>query len=48
MDRFFLELRVQLEPIAANIDPKAQVKQRGTIECLKEFEDIPKMCLTFL
>ncbi|CAF0947761.1 unnamed protein product [Rotaria sp. Silwood1] len=41
------ELRLNIEPIKTTIDPKAQIKQLGTIECLKEFRDLPKINFTF-
>ncbi|CAF5144342.1 unnamed protein product, partial [Rotaria magnacalcarata] len=34
-------------PIKTGIDPKAQIKQSGTIECLKEFQELPIINLTF-
>ncbi|CAF5079193.1 unnamed protein product, partial [Rotaria sp. Silwood1] len=40
-------LRLNIEPIKTTIDPKAQIKQLGTIECLKEFRDLPKINFTF-
>ena len=36
-----------MEPIKSTIDPRAQIKQTGTIDCLKEFNDLPKMNITF-
>ncbi|CAF0755718.1 unnamed protein product [Didymodactylos carnosus] len=44
---FILELRVDAEQIKSTIEPKTQTKQMLTIECLKEFRDIPKMNLSF-
>jgi AP-2 complex subunit alpha len=41
------ELRIHIEPINTIIDPKAQVKQTGTIECLRDFRDLPVMNVTF-
>jgi hypothetical protein len=37
-----------MESIKSTIDPQAQIKQTGTIDCLKEFSDLPKMTITFL
>ncbi len=37
-----------MEQIKTSIDPKAQIKQTGIIECLKEFKDVPKMNVAFL
>lgn len=45
---FHLELRVAMEPMPSAIDPGAQVKQIGIIECLKDFRQLPKMTLSFL
>ncbi len=42
-----LELRFNMDPIKSTIDPRAQLKQTGTIDCLKEFHDVPKMTITF-
>ena len=33
-------MRFNIEPIKSGIDPKAQIKQSGTIECLKEFQEL--------
>ena len=32
----------------STIDPGAQAKQIGTIECLKDFRQLPKMNISFL
>ena len=45
---FRIELRINIEPIKTSIDPRAQVKQTGTIECLKDFRDSPTMNVVFL
>jgi hypothetical protein len=37
-----------METIKTSIDPKAQSKQLGTIECLRDYQDLPKMNVTFL
>ncbi|CAF4257305.1 unnamed protein product, partial [Rotaria magnacalcarata] len=36
-----------MEPTKATIDSRAQIKQSGTIDCLKDFRDLPKMSITF-
>jgi len=36
-----------MEPIKSTIDPRAQIKQTGKIDCIKEFNDLPKMTITF-
>jgi hypothetical protein len=36
-----------MEPIKSAIDPRAQIKQTGQIDCVKEFYDLPKMTITF-
>ncbi|CAF3795874.1 unnamed protein product [Rotaria sordida] len=41
------ELRMNMEPIKTTIDSRAQIKQSGTIDCLKDFYDLPKMNITF-
>ncbi|CAM4780291.1 unnamed protein product [Rotaria magnacalcarata] len=41
------DIRFNIEPIKTGIDPKAQIKQSGTIECLKEFQELPIINLTF-
>ncbi|UJR23024.1 hypothetical protein I4U23_026050 [Adineta vaga] len=40
-------LRINMESIQTTIDPRAQIKQAGTIECLQDFHDLPKMSVTF-
>ena len=45
---FGLELRIQMEPMPSSVEPKAQIKQRGTIECLKDFQEMPKISVSFL
>ncbi|CAF0846386.1 unnamed protein product [Rotaria sordida] len=47
LDELESELRLNLEPIKPTIDPKAQIKQSGTIECLQEFRDLPKINFSF-
>ena len=42
-----LALRVNMEPIPSTIDSRAQIKQMGTCECLKEYQHAPKMTLAF-
>lgn len=42
-----IEIRFNIEPINTSIDPKAQIKQIGTIECLKDFRDLPTMNVVF-
>ncbi|CAF1162721.1 unnamed protein product [Adineta ricciae] len=41
------ELRIHMEPVQTTLDPRAQIKQVGTIECLKDYRDLPKMSLSF-
>ncbi|CAF4690086.1 unnamed protein product [Rotaria sp. Silwood1] len=41
------ELRINMEPIKGTIDSRAQLKQSGTIDCIKDFYDLPKMNITF-
>jgi hypothetical protein len=36
-----------MEPIKSTIDPRAQIKQSGKIDCIREFNDLPKMNITF-
>jgi hypothetical protein len=44
----YIELRINMEPIKSTIDPRAQIKQIGKIDCIREFYDLPKMNITFL
>ncbi|CAF0860690.1 unnamed protein product [Didymodactylos carnosus] len=41
------QLRVNAEQIKSTIESKAQSKQLLTIECLKEFQDMPKISVSF-
>ncbi|UJR25875.1 hypothetical protein I4U23_007225 [Adineta vaga] len=42
------ELQINMEPLKSTIDPKAQIKQMGTIKCIKDFYDFPMMNISFL
>ncbi|CAF0857773.1 unnamed protein product [Adineta ricciae] len=41
-------LRMNFDPIKSTIDPKAQIKQTGTIDCIKDFAELPTMNISFL
>ncbi|CAF1367403.1 unnamed protein product [Adineta steineri] len=41
------DLRINMEPIKSSIDSKAQIKQAGTIECIKDYGNLPKMNVAF-
>ncbi|CAF0971989.1 unnamed protein product [Adineta steineri] len=42
------ELRINMEPVKSTIDPRAQSKQTGTIDCIADFRDLPMMNISFL
>ena len=44
---FSIDLRINIEPVHTTIDPRAQLKQTGTVECLRDFRDLPVMIVTF-
>lgn len=43
-----VDLRILMDPVQSTIEPRAQAKQTGTIDCLKDFKDSPRMNLSFL
>lgn len=36
-----------MEPVKSTVDARAQVKQSGTIDCIKEFLDLPQLTIVF-
>jgi len=36
-----------MEPVKSTVDARAQVKQSGTIDCIKEFLDSPQLTIVF-